>query len=97
MRNLLDLSYPMENGIVRNWDDMGLLWDHVFYDRLKIDPAQSRIMLTEPLMNPKKNREQMVQTMFEKYNFDGVYVAIQAVLTLYAQGSICAKKRSFQS
>ena len=24
--------------------------------------------------------------MFEKYNFDGVNVAIQAVLTLYAQG-----------
>ena len=24
--------------------------------------------------------------MFEKYQFDGVYIAIQAVLTLYAQG-----------
>ena len=26
------------------------------------------------------------QVMFEKYQFQGVYVAIQAVLTLYAQG-----------
>ena len=24
--------------------------------------------------------------MFEKYKFEGVYIAIQAVLTLYAQG-----------
>ena len=24
--------------------------------------------------------------MFEKYGFDGVFIAIQAVLTLYAQG-----------
>lgn len=24
--------------------------------------------------------------MFEKYQFEGVYIAIQAVLTLYAQG-----------
>jgi len=28
----------------------------------------------------------MVQTMFEKYSFKSVYVAIQAVLVLYAQG-----------
>ena len=37
-------------------------------------------------MNPKKNREALVETMFEKYNFAGVHCAIQAVLTLYAQG-----------
>jgi len=43
-------------------------------------------MLTEPPMNPKQNRETMVQKIFEKYQFDGAYVAIQAVLTLYAQG-----------
>jgi len=37
-------------------------------------------------MNPKKNREEMCKIMFEEYGFEGVYVAIQAVLTLYAQG-----------
>lgn len=29
-----------------------------------------------------------VQVMFEKYGFDSTYIAIQAVLTLYAQGII---------
>ena len=43
-------------------------------------------MLTEPPMNPMKNREKMREVMFEQYNFAGVYIAIQAVLTLYAQG-----------
>lgn len=28
-----------------------------------------------------------VETMFEKYNFSGVFIQIQAVLTLYAQGA----------
>ena len=28
-----------------------------------------------------------VETMFEKYNFAGVFIQIQAVLTLYAQGA----------
>lgn len=37
-------------------------------------------------MNPTKNREKITEVMFEKYQFHGIYVAIQAVLTLYAQG-----------
>jgi len=62
------------------------LWDHTFTEALKINPKECKIMLTEPPMNPKKNRETMVTKMFEKYQFSHVYVGIQAVLTLYAQG-----------
>lgn len=86
VRTALQISYPMENGIIQNWEDMNHLWDYAFYERMKIDPAGRKILLTEPPLNPLKNREQMVSTMFEKYNFGGVYVAIQAVLALYAQG-----------
>src|SRR5438034_3880831 len=76
----------MENGIVRNWEDMQHLWNYTFYDKMKIDTTGRKILLTEPPMNPLKNRDQMCEAMFEVYNFDGVYVAIQAVLALYAQG-----------
>ncbi|TPX72284.1 hypothetical protein SpCBS45565_g00700 [Spizellomyces sp. 'palustris'] len=87
LRSMLQMAYPMENGIVRNWDDMLHLWDYTFQEKLKItNYADHKIMLTEPAMNPKRNREKMCETMFEHYGFNGVYVAIQAVLTLYAQG-----------
>ncbi|XP_056168744.1 actin-related protein 2 isoform X2 [Syzygium oleosum] len=86
LRNQLDISYPVNNGIVQNWDDMGHVWDHTFYNELKINPAECKILLTDPPLNPSKNREKMVETMFEKYNFAGVFIQIQAVLTLYAQG-----------
>lgn len=86
VRTALQVSYPMENGIIRNWEDMGHLWDYAFYERMKIDPSGRNILLTEPPLNPLANRERMVDTMFEKYGFNGVYVAIQAVLALYAQG-----------
>jgi actin-related protein len=76
----------MENGIVKNWEDMQHLWNYTFYDKMKIDPAGRKILLTEPPMNPLKNRDQMCEVMLEGYNFGGVYVAIQAVLALYAQG-----------
>jgi actin-related protein 2 len=76
----------MENGIVKRWDDMQHLWDYTFFEKMRIDPTGRKILLTEPPMNPLKNREQMAEVMFERYNFGGVYVAIQAVLALYAQG-----------
>ncbi|KAK9470157.1 actin family [Dipodascopsis tothii] len=86
LRTMLQISYPMENGVIKNWEDMGHLWDYSFYERMKIDPTGRKILLTEPPMNPLSNREKMIETMFEKYNFGAVYVAIQAVLALYAQG-----------
>lgn len=86
LRNILQMSYPMENGIIRNWEDMRHLWNYTFDEQLKIDPRDSKILLTEAPMNPKQNREKMAEIMFEEYGFQGIYVAIQAVLTLFAQG-----------
>lgn len=87
LRHMLEITYPMENGIVRNWEDMVHVWDYTFGPgRLNIDPANCKVMLTEPPMNPLKNRQRMLEVMFEQYGFSGAYVAIQAVLTLYAQG-----------
>merc|ERR1712232_1381958 len=86
LRSFLDIKYPLDNGIVRNWDDMLHLYDYTFEEKLKINPSECRIMLTEAPMNPKKNREKMIEVMFEKYGFKSVYISIQAVLVLYAQG-----------
>jgi len=86
LRFMLQITYPLENGIVRNWEDIQYVWDYTFFEKLKIEPKETKILLTEAPMNPKANREQMVKVMFEKYGFQGVYIGIQAVLVLYAQG-----------
>jgi len=81
----LEISYPVSNGVVRDWEDMGLVWDHAF-EQLGCDPTECKVMLTDPPLNPKANRERMMSTMFETYGFRAAYVQVQAVLTLYAQG-----------
>ena len=53
----------------------------------QIDPSEHKILLTEPPMNPTKNREKIVEKMFETYGFGACSVSIQAMLTLYAQVS----------
>ncbi|KAI3410946.1 Actin-2 [Globodera pallida] len=86
MRGILTLKYPIEHGIVTNWDDMEMIWHHTFYNELKVEPTEFRVLLTEVALNPAKNREKMVEIMFEKFEIPATYVAIQPVLALYASG-----------
>lgn len=85
-RGTLTLKYPIEHGIVTNWDDMEEILHHTFYNELKVAPEDHPVLLTEAPLNPKANREMLTQMMFETFNVPSVYIAIQAVLALYASG-----------
>ncbi|XP_073348778.1 uncharacterized protein [Pagrus major] len=85
MRGVLTLKHPIKNGIIRNWDEMEKIWHHTF-QQLHVDPEDHPVLLTEAAMNPSENRQRMVEIMFENFSVPFTYVAMQAVLALYAAG-----------
>ncbi|KAH3762340.1 actin beta/gamma 1 [Pelomyxa schiedti] len=85
-RTQVTLRYPMEHGIVTNWEDMAQIWHHTFYNELRVSPQEQPILLTEAPIGAKANREKMTQIMFEQFRTPAVYVSLQQVLALYASG-----------
>ncbi|KAL9598765.1 MAG: hypothetical protein Q9219_004262 [cf. Caloplaca sp. 3 TL-2023] len=116
LRGLLKIRYPLEHGIVTDWDDMERIWQFVYTEELKTlseevwqfsycealgavngllrDPSadtlplrgQHPVLLTEPPLNPRANRDMAAQLLFETFNVPAIYTSIQAVLSLYASG-----------
>ena len=65
---------------------MAKVWEHAFTNEMRTDPSEHNVLLTEAPGNPRANREKMVELMFDTFQVQGLYVAIQAVLSLYANG-----------
>ncbi|KAI6363730.1 Actin-like protein [Pyricularia grisea] len=86
LRGLLKIRYPLEHGIVTDWDDMEKIWGYVYEEGLKVLSEEHPVLLTEPPLNPRSNRDTAAQILFETFNIPALYTSIQAVLSLYASG-----------
>ena len=85
-RGILTLKFPIEHGIVTNWDNMEDIWHHTFYNVLRAAPEEHPVLLTEAPLNPRANREKTAQIMFETFDTPAIYLSISQVLSLYSVG-----------
>ncbi|RYP30205.1 hypothetical protein DL767_006352 [Monosporascus sp. MG133] len=57
-RGILTLRYPIERGVVTNWDDMEKIWHHTYYNELRVAPEEHPVLMTEAPMNPNSRRSE---------------------------------------
>ncbi|KAF7306938.1 Actin-related protein [Mycena indigotica] len=85
-RGLLKIKYPMEHGIVTDWDDMERIWSHIYSEELGTLSEEHPVLLTEAPLNPRSNRELAAQIFFDTFNVPALHMSVQAVLSLYSSG-----------
>lgn len=86
-RGLLTIKYPMEHGIVTDWNEMEKIWSYIYAkEQLQTFPEEHPVLLTEAPLNPRRNRERAAEIFFETFNVPALFISIQAVLSLYATG-----------
>ena len=56
-RSILDLSCPIEFGVISDWEDIKKIWHHCMYDQLKVTPEEHPLLLTETALNPLENKQ----------------------------------------
>ncbi|XP_030041981.1 actin-related protein T2-like [Microcaecilia unicolor] len=83
MRDVLNLKYPIERGIISSWDDMEKIWKYVYRQQLKTKPQERPLLMSEPPLNPLQNRAKMTEVMFETLKVPAMYLSVQAILALY--------------
>ncbi|CAE6432262.1 unnamed protein product [Rhizoctonia solani] len=85
-RGLLKIKYPIEHGIVTDWDDMERIWSWVYTEELGTLSEEHPVLLTEAPLNPRANRDVAAQIFFDTFNVPALFTSVQAVLSLYASG-----------
>lgn len=83
---IVKLRYPIKHGSFDNEKDISLMFNHIF-SKLKLSEervSQHPLLITEPLLNPKENREKIATILFEKYNIPALIFANQPCLSLFS-------------
>ena len=83
---VLNRNNPVSEGVINNWDDIEKLLGYIFSSDLKVEPSEYNILLTETPMNPKENKEKLAQIMFENFNVQRCYIALESLLSLFSAG-----------
>eukprot|EP01084_Bolivina_argentea_P150275 262455_1 len=86
LRMFLKRSYPIKYGIITNWSNMESIWQYTFNQQLKVNPEQHNVLLTESVFNDKKNRQKMIQIMFETFNVPAIHIASQPICSMFGVG-----------
>ncbi|KAG5480596.1 hypothetical protein LSCM1_06300 [Leishmania martiniquensis] len=103
---IVELTYPMRNGVIHSMGAMQEIWDYTLCERLPplVGPScrgtagwryedglawlqGKRLLLSEPPNMSLRQRCDLLELFFEKYQLSAIQAAQQGVLSLFANGT----------
>ncbi|XP_004676646.1 PREDICTED: uncharacterized protein LOC101618340 [Condylura cristata] len=76
----------LNRGVVSDWDALEVLWQHLFYCRLRVQPEELAVLVADSPISPRTNREKVAEILFERFHVPAMQTVHQALLALYAYG-----------
>ena len=83
---LIKLRYPVIHGSFENESDILTIFSHIF-TKLGLNSQEIKehpVLITEPILNPSKNREQITHTLVDNLGVPGIFFASQPLLSLFS-------------
>ncbi|KAJ7904317.1 actin-related protein Arp4p [Mycena olivaceomarginata] len=85
-REGMEVSNPLVDGLVHDFEPASALMRHAVVDIMRCNPSDHPILVTEPAWNTPANRERMAEIMFEEFQVPAFYIANTGVLNAFAAG-----------
>ncbi|RIB07479.1 actin family [Gigaspora rosea] len=88
--NSIVTTFPIQRGVIVNWEALEALWRHIILKELNIKRARNEcpVLVTVPNSWTKEHFERIAHIFFETFNAPGLYIANQALMTLYGIGCL---------
>ncbi|KAJ2117965.1 NuA4 histone acetyltransferase subunit, partial [Coemansia sp. RSA 921] len=76
----MEVSGPLENGLVSDWDMYEKIWEYAFKTRLRVRPEEHPLLVSEAAWNTSEQRTKLVELAFERFNCPSFYVCKAPVM-----------------
>jgi actin-related protein 7, plant len=85
-----DPIHPIQRGEIVNWDVLESILHYALYDQLPswVQGAEGSLLMIEPALTSRSDRELLTQLMFEVFNVSNYYATDSAVASLAGVGKL---------
>lgn len=83
---LIKLRYPVNHGVFEKEQDIISTFNHI-YSKLELNSQEIKehpVLITEPILNPRTNREKIAKILFDNLGVPAIFFASQPILSLFS-------------
>ena len=83
---LIKLRYSVNHGVFEKEQDIFSTFNHI-YSKLELNSQEIKehpVLITEPILNPRTNREKIAKILFDNLGVPAIFFASQPILSLFS-------------